>query len=65
MQPPAELVEKADPDLKRWVPPVLWDKMHPRLTTEMVRYTRHALQTVADDIEGKAANASLNRMPHD
>src|ERR1700730_3110312 len=50
---PAELVKKADPDLKRWVPPKLWDKMHPRLTTAMVRYARHALQTVADAIEEK------------
>ena len=65
LQPPAELVEKADPDLKRWVPPKLWDKMHPRLTTEMVRYARHALQAVADTIEEKVTNVSLNRVPHD
>ncbi len=61
---PAELVEKADLDLKRWVPPKLWEKMHPRLTTEMVRYARHALQAVADAIEKKTTNASLNRVPH-
>jgi predicted nucleotidyltransferase component of viral defense system len=65
LQPPAELVKKADPDLKRWVPPTLWNKMHPRLTTEMVRYARYALQTVADAIEGKVGNVSLNRLPHD
>jgi predicted nucleotidyltransferase component of viral defense system len=62
---PAELVKKADPDLKRWVPSKLWDKMHPHLTTDMVRYTRHALEAVADAIEEKATSVSLNRMPHD
>ena len=65
LQRPAELVKKADPDLKRWVPPKLWDKMHPQLTTEMVRYARHALQAVADAIEEKVTNVSLNRAPHD
>jgi predicted nucleotidyltransferase component of viral defense system len=62
---PLELVKKADPDLKRWVPPVLWEKIHPRITTEMVRYTRHALQTVADAIEGNTTGLSLNRVPND
>jgi predicted nucleotidyltransferase component of viral defense system len=65
LQRPAELVKKADPDLKRWVPPQLWGKMHPRLTTEMVRYAMHALQAVADAIEQKVTNVSLNRVPHD
>jgi predicted nucleotidyltransferase component of viral defense system len=60
-----ELVKKADPDLKRWVPAALWEKMHPRVTTEMVRYARHALQTVADAVEKKAADGSLSRVPHD
>jgi predicted nucleotidyltransferase component of viral defense system len=62
---PAELVKKADPDLKRWVPAKLWEKMHPRLTTEMVRYAGHALQAVADTIEKKVTNVSLNKVPHD
>jgi predicted nucleotidyltransferase component of viral defense system len=61
----AELVKKADPDLKRWVPRALWEKMHPRVTTEMVRYTKHALQAVADAIEKHATNVSLSRVPHD
>ena len=62
---PAELVKKADPDLKRWVSAKLWEKMHPRLTTEMVRYARHALQTVAAAIEKKVTNVSLNNVPRD
>jgi hypothetical protein len=62
---PAELVRKADPDLKRWVPAALWEKMHPRVTTEMVRYARHALQTVAAAIEKKVTAVSLKTVPHD
>lgn len=60
---PGEVVKKADPDLKRWVPAVLWEKLHPRVTAEMVEYTRHALRSVADAIEKKASSASLKRMP--
>jgi hypothetical protein len=44
---PAVLVDKADPDLKRWLPDVLWTALHPRVTTEMVSYVRYALKTVA------------------
>jgi predicted nucleotidyltransferase component of viral defense system len=62
---PVELVRKANPDLRRWVPSALWEKMHPRVTTEMVRYARHALQTVADAIERKVTDVSLNTVPHD
>ena len=62
---PTELVKKADPDLKRWVPPALWEKLHPRVTAEMVRYTRHALQSVADAIEKHVSGVALNRVPHD
>lgn len=62
---PTELVKKADPDLKRWVPPALWERLHPRVTTEMVRYTRHALQSVADAIEKHVSGVALNRVPHD
>jgi hypothetical protein len=58
-------VKKADPDLKRWVPAALWEKMHPRVTTEMVRYARHALQTVADAVEKKETDSSLSGVPHD
>lgn len=62
---PAALVKKADPDLKRWVPSSMWGKLHPRVTTEMVRYTRYALQSVADAIENHVLDAPLNGVPHD
>jgi predicted nucleotidyltransferase component of viral defense system len=56
---PAEVLEKADPDLRRWLPTVLWEKMHPRVTGEMVEYVRGALQSVADAIEKNATDGSL------
>jgi hypothetical protein len=61
----AELVRRADPDLKRWVPKALWEKMHPRVTMEMVRYTRHALQAVAGTIEKGRTADSLKTVPND
>jgi Nucleotidyl transferase AbiEii toxin, Type IV TA system len=48
---PDELLKKADPDLRRWLPQAPWDKMHPRVTAEMVEYVRGALENVADAIE--------------
>jgi hypothetical protein len=60
---PAVLVDKADPDLKRWLPDVLWTAIHPRVTTEMVSYVRYALKTVADAIENNAMGPSLKHLP--
>ena len=60
---PAVLVDKADPDLKRWLPDVLWTALHPRVTTEMVSYVRYALKTVADAIENDALSLSLKHLP--
>jgi hypothetical protein len=60
---PAQVLEKADPELKRWVPPALWERLHPRVTAQMVDYARHALQSVADAIEKKKFDASLKRVP--
>lgn len=59
---PAELVKKADPDLKRWLPAGLWTRIHPRVTTEMVQYARHALEAVANAIEKNELGPSLKRV---
>lgn len=59
---PAGILKRADPDLKRWVPAALWEKLHPRVTAEMIEYTRHALLSVADAIEKKSSSASLKRI---
>jgi predicted nucleotidyltransferase component of viral defense system len=48
---PAALLAKADPDLRRWLPQSLWDKMHPRVTKEMIEYVRRTLRSVADAVE--------------
>lgn len=59
---PVEMLKKADPDLRRWMPNALWDKMHPRVTAEMVEYVRGALQTVADAIETNVMDGNLKRV---
>ena len=59
---PAEIMKKADPDLKRWVPAALWKNLHPRVTAQMVDYARHALRSVADAIEKNAFDSSLKRL---
>src|SRR3984957_1911493 len=59
---PDELLEKADPDLRRWLPQALWDKMHPRVTAEMIEYVRGALESVADAIERKFTAGTLKRV---
>jgi predicted nucleotidyltransferase component of viral defense system len=56
---PAVVLKKADPDLRRWLPTALWDKMHPRVTSEMVEYVRGALGIVADAIEKNVMVGSL------
>lgn len=60
---PADVIRKADPDLRRWVPDEAWARLHPQATTEMVRYTWYALESVADAIEKKKLDASLKRVP--
>jgi predicted nucleotidyltransferase component of viral defense system len=59
---PDEMLKKADPDLRRWLPKALWDKMHPRVTAEMVKYTRDAVQSVADAIEENRTGGNLKRV---
>lgn len=59
---PDALVGKADPDLKRWLPDALWARLHPHVTTEMVRYVWYALERVADAVEKNELDASLKRV---
>jgi predicted nucleotidyltransferase component of viral defense system len=59
---PTEVLKKADPDLRRWLPKALWDKMHPLVTAEMVKYVRGALERVADAIEKNLTDGTLKRV---
>jgi hypothetical protein len=59
---PAVVAKMADPDLKRWLPPDVWARVHPRATAEMVRYTWYALERVADAIEKDELGPSLKRV---
>lgn len=58
---PADILAKADPDLRRWLPPSLWDQLHPRVTAEMIQYVRHALELVADALEKNLTEGNLKR----
>lgn len=58
-----DIVGKADPDLKQWLPEGVWARLHPRVTTEMVRYVWYALECVADAIENNELGGSLKRIP--
>ncbi len=60
---PADLLKKADPDLRRWMPKTLWATLHPAVTREMVAYVRYAIAAVADAIEQGRTEGSLKRMP--
>lgn len=60
---PVIVAEKADPDLKRWLPSDVWARLYPRATGEMVRYTWYALERVADAIEKNELEPSLKRAP--
>lgn len=59
---PTVVTAKADPELKRWLPPDIWVRLYPRATTEMVRYTWYALERVADGIEKGELGPSLKRV---
>lgn len=59
---PTEVLNKADPDLRRWLPNALWEKMHPRVTAEMVEYVRGSLKSVADAVEKKLTDGTLKRV---
>jgi hypothetical protein len=58
-----DVIKRADPDLKRWLPPESWARLHPQATAEMVQYTWYALERVADAIENNDLAASLKRSP--
>lgn len=59
---PDAIIKKADPDLKRWLPEGVWARLHPQVTTEMVRYVWYALERVANAIEKNELDASLKRV---
>lgn len=46
-----EVIKQADPDLKLWLPPALWNAIYPAGVAQMVDYTRTMLQAVHDTIE--------------
>lgn len=46
-----EIIKKADPDLKRWLPDNIWKVLYPAGVEQMVDYVFQALEEVADFID--------------
>lgn len=63
---PVELIKKADPDLKKWLPAKVWAVINPDGVKEMVEYVFYALKQVADHLDSpvddsKAGSRILKR----
>lgn len=52
----AEVIAKADPDLRRWLPPSLWERLKGEGVAEMVDYARGVIEVVARAIDAPAAD---------
>ena len=51
-----QVINKADPDLRNWLPDGLWKVLHPAGVIQMVDYVRSELQSVHDAIEYQIAS---------
>ena len=51
-----QVINKADPDLRNWLPDALWKVLHPTGVIQMVDYVRSELQSVHDAIEYQIAS---------
>lgn len=46
-----EVIKKADPDLKKWLPETFWNKLNPVGVSQMVDYVRTAIEIVSDLVD--------------
>ena len=58
-----ELIARADPDLKTWLPPDLWRHLGATGVAQMVDFARVTLQEVHDHIDGASQGASDGSNP--
>ena len=58
-----ELIARADPDLKTWLPPDLWRHLGATGVAQMVDFARVTLQEVHDHIDGASEGASNGSGP--
>jgi hypothetical protein len=49
------IINKADPDLRRWLPPALWDRMKGEGVASMVDYARSVIEVVAFALDNPKA----------
>lgn len=56
------IIKSADPDLKRWLPEKLWERLNPDGVAQMVDYVFYALESVSNSIRDKKSHANLKRV---
>ena len=50
-----DIIEKADPDLKKWLTPDMWNSIKDKGVIEMVDYVRDSIMCITDGLDGKIA----------
>lgn len=48
---PTEIASEADPDLKKWLPPALWNTLKGRGVDQMVSHVRQSIEIIVNEIE--------------
>jgi predicted nucleotidyltransferase component of viral defense system len=61
-QSKSEIIKKADPDLKKWLPENLWTRLNPKGVDQMVDYVYYALESVADLIDNNDQKSQLKNL---
>jgi predicted nucleotidyltransferase component of viral defense system len=56
----AKILKSADPDLKKWLPKKLWERLNPDGVAQMVDYTFYALKTIAEAMDTQSTNGSTH-----
>lgn len=60
-----DIVRKADPDIKRWLPDNLWKRLNPEGIVQMVDYVFYALESISNAMnnnEDDSSRSSLKRV---
>lgn len=52
----ARIFNAADPDIKKWLPQVLWDRLYPDGIQQMIDYVFYALESVSQAMDNRAQN---------
>jgi predicted nucleotidyltransferase component of viral defense system len=55
-QPNEDVIKKADPDLKKWLPDNLWERLNPAGVRQMVDYVYESIDTVSMAVRNNPKN---------